>query len=135
LPFTILPNEDHELKIKFQPNNIGEFNTELIISHDLDSENFVVRLNGKAKDLSSVFVSNAKRMRSYPNPARSGSAIILEQKFQNAELYIYDLNANLIQQENDFSGNKLELNVILNGVYFLKINNGNNIFVSKITIR
>lgn len=70
----------------------------------------------------------------YPNP--SSDFIIVENKTEeNYDLFLYDINKNLILNESIYGNKKINISKYKNGTYLLKITNMNRTVIKKIILK
>lgn len=85
-----------------------------------------------------VSTNNSIEINAFPNPVKNNLLIETEAIHNEASIHIYDLNGKLVLNEviNTYNSiEEIDVSTLINGVYFIEINDEENIFYTKKIIK
>jgi rhodanese-related sulfurtransferase len=126
-------SEDYAFSVFYQPKNFSKDSVKL----DIQSNGGSLSINIVLK--SATFLENLnstqEKFRIYPNPA--SSIISVQNPYGSViqEVSIVDINGRLVKKEFDFLGNnKMNVSDLLEGLYFVRIFSGGQMFYNKLMV-
>ena len=126
-PISIPENQHVQLKVKFTPDGVGEFEGMLTINSDINSDTLVQRiaqqiyLVGNATSGQSINQNIRNNVLIYPNPA-SDELIIKSREWEfSGIIQLHNILGEVVVNRKVDSNQKVELDIsfLPNGVYFV----------------
>ena len=113
-------NNNWEMNLTF-PNITGSW---VSFGQDNSGELYIASINGGIYKIVNASLSNqnliSEKIKYYPNPFTNFINIELREPIQYK---IYNINGQIIKENENFNGNKINLHQLNKGTYFIKINN------------
>ncbi|NQT34861.1 T9SS type A sorting domain-containing protein [bacterium] len=147
LPYTINPDEEAEITFRWQPEENGELETEIEIFHNdpvLDNPLVV-----SARCISLLRIEDGRSLKTrefslhqnFPNPFNSTTTIRYSLPYPSyVSLQVYNLSGQLINtlfegyRQAGFHSAKLTANNLPTGLYFVRLNASDKVFMQKVML-
>jgi len=126
-PISIPQNQNVQLKVKFIPDSVGEFDGILTINSDINSDTLVQRiaqqvyLVGHATSGQSVNLFNNFQTLIYPNPVTDNVTIEFSKEYFSGKIQLHNIYGEVVFEQLIDNGQKIILNIsqLQKGVYLI----------------
>ena len=133
LPDTVYAGETYSYEFSVTLDESWDYGNMQIVGMLINNNSGMIENACENNDITSLpSINNNGELSVYPNPAKDKLNISIK---DNSNVYVYNVNGQLIMQEENISGTyQMDISGLDNGTYIIKVISDNQAFVSKIFV-
>ena len=133
LPDTVYAGETYSYEFSVTLDESWDYGNMQIVGMLINNNSDMIENACVNNDITSLpSINNNSELSVYPNPAKDKLNISIK---DNSNVYVYNVNGQLIMQEENISGTyQMDISGLDNGTYIIKVISDNQAFVSKIFV-